>query len=84
MTLSHLHHDDVQRLGHEERLPFQHVLRWIARAFRILHQAIVRAKLRRLQHELMYRPDYSDMFPPEQDAAKFPQRPLVLGDKWDF
>jgi hypothetical protein len=21
---------------------------------------------------------------PDSDAAKFPQRPLILGDKWDF
>jgi hypothetical protein len=21
---------------------------------------------------------------PERDAAKFPQRPMILGDKWDF
>jgi hypothetical protein len=84
MTLIHLHHDDVQRLGREQRLPFRHVLRWIGRALRTLHQAIVRAKLRRLQSEMMFRQDYGDLFPPEQDVAKFPQRPLVLGDKWDF
>ena len=84
MTLIHLHHDDVESLGREERLPFQHVLKLIGRAFRTLHQAIVRAKLRRLRSELMFRQDYSELFPPEQDATKFPQRPLVLGDKWDF
>jgi len=84
MTLIHLHHDDVQSLAHEERLPFRHVLRWIGRAFTTLHQAIVSAKLRRLRSELIFRQDYSELFPPEQDVAKFPQRPLVLGDKWDL
>jgi hypothetical protein len=84
MTLLHLHHDDAGSRAREERLPLRHALSWIGRAFAALHQAIVTAKLRRLQHELMFRQDYSDMFPPEQDAAKFPQRPLVLGDKWDF
>ena len=56
----------------------------IARALTTFHRAIVRAKLRRLQSEMLFRKDYSDMLPPEQDATKFPQRPLVLGDKWDF
>lgn len=84
MTLLHLHHDDVGSLAREERLPFRHALRWIGRGFAMLHRAIVTAKIRRLQHELMYRQDYSDMFPPEQDAAKYPRHPLVLGDKWDF
>jgi hypothetical protein len=84
MTLLHLHHDDARGLAPEDRLPFRQALTWICAAFRALHQAIVTAKLRRLQHELMFRHDYGDMFPPEQDASKFPQRPLVLGDKWDF
>lgn len=84
MTLLHLHHDDADSRAREERLPLRHALSWIGRAFAALHQAIVTAKLRRLQHELMFRHDYGDMFPPEQDASKLPQRPLVLGDKWDF
>ena len=84
MTLFHLHHDDAGSFAREPRLPFWPVLKWIGNAFRTLHRAIVRAKLRRLQSELMFRQDYGKLFPPEQDVAKFPQRPLVLGDKWDF
>ena len=85
MTLLHLHHDDARSLGGAERLPFRHAFKWIRNAFSALHQAILTAKLRRLRSELLFRHDYSEMMPPpEQDAAKFPQRPLVLGDKWDF
>ncbi len=84
MTLFHLHHDDVRSLGREERAPFRHVLAWIGNACSTLHQAILRAKLRRLQSELLFHRDYDDLLPPEQDAGKFPQRPLILGDKWDF
>jgi hypothetical protein len=84
MTLFHLHHDDVDSFAREERLSFRQVLKWIGSAFRALHAAIVSAKLRRLHSELMFRHDYSELLPPEQDATKFPQRPLVLGDKWDF
>jgi hypothetical protein len=59
-------------------------------ALRIIHQGIVTAKARRLQRELMFhtasRHDRSLQrnSEPNQDAAKFPQRPLILGDKWDF
>jgi hypothetical protein len=34
--------------------------------------------------ETLFRPDYDEMFEREHDAGKFPQRPLILGDKWDF
>lgn len=84
MTLFHLHHDDVHHLARDERHSFRQALTWIGSAFRTLHQSITTAKLRRLQSELMYQQDYSEMLPPEQDASKYPQRPLLLGDKWDF
>ncbi len=53
--------------------------RKIIAMFKLLHQAIVAAKLRRLRHELMRQRSASADF----DAAQFPQRPLMLGDKWD-
>ncbi len=46
-------------------------------ALRIVHRAIVAARTRRLQRELMFR-DRSG------DDAQFPRPPLILGDKWDF
>jgi hypothetical protein len=83
MTLLHLHHHDVRGFAREERL-LRQVARWIGSAFRVLHQAIIRAKLLRLRTEMLFRPDYDDIFGPEHDVSKFPQRPLILGDKWDF
>jgi hypothetical protein len=60
----------------------------IGAALGMIHQAIVTAKTRRLARELMFRPDAYDGWSrepnPEGDATKLPQRPLVLGDKWDF
>lgn len=47
-------------------------------ALAIVHRAVVPAKTRRLQRELMFHAD------PENDAARFPQRPLILDDRWDF
>ena len=48
--------------------------------FKLLHQAIVTAKLRRLRRELTLHRSTSAEF----DAAQFPQHPLMLGDKWDL
>ncbi len=36
------------------------------------------------RHEMVLRPDVSESHDQNKDAAKFPQRPLIIGDKWDF
>jgi hypothetical protein len=84
MTLLHLRHDDISAFVRRDRASLPRFARRIGIAFRLLHRAIVRAKLRRLSGELLFRRDYSEMLPLDEDATKFPQRPLVLGDKWDF
>jgi hypothetical protein len=62
-------------------------------ALGIIHQGIVTAKTRRLERELWFHGGArNDLLPPkmqdnrgsDQDAAKLVQRPLLLGDKWDF
>jgi hypothetical protein len=59
-------------------------------AFKCIHRAIVAARTRRLQRELMFHDSCRDGWSLEidpresNDAAKFPRQPLILGDKWDF
>lgn len=62
-------------------------------ALGIIHRGIVTAKTRRLQHELLFHGGARDDLLRQhtqhtcgidRDAAKFAQRPLLLGDKWDF
>jgi hypothetical protein len=70
------------------------VVRRTSLAFRIVHRGIVAAKTRRFQRELtfhigsrddcFFQPHAHETHDPNKDAAKFPQRPLILGDKWDF
>jgi hypothetical protein len=84
MTLLYLRHDDAPALARDNGASIPRLFRRIGVAFRLLHRSIVRAKLRRLRSELLFRRDYSEMLPLEKDVSKFPQRPLVLGDKWDF
>ena len=59
----------------------------------ILHQAIVTAKMRRLRREmLLYTGPRGDLISSpashspgtERDLLKFPQCPLILGEKWDY
>jgi hypothetical protein len=75
----------------------RHIRRALGRtgaALRIMHRAVVAAKMRRVERELMFHngsydrwfgePGAKQSRPSDQDAVKFPQRPLILGDKWDF
>ncbi len=68
-------------------------LRRIRAALEIFHQAIVTAKMRRLRHEMLLytgprgeliAPSDPQRQDPSQDLLKFPQRPLILGEKWDY
>jgi hypothetical protein len=72
MTLFYSHRDGLRETADGSQ-PYALARRTIVRisaAFRIIHQAIVTAKTRRMQRELMFH--------------EIPQRPLILDDKWDF
>ena len=58
----------------------------LKRAAGLAHRAIVTAKLRRLRGELICHADMSvdQSTTPLVDAARWPQAPLILGDKWNF
>jgi hypothetical protein len=84
MTLQSLRHDDISSFARDHGASSLRLFRRIGVSFRLLQSAIVRARLRRLDGEWLYRRDYSEMMPQDEDATKFPQRPLILGDKWDF
>ena len=80
MTLFHSYPGDLPAGGRH-----LHVARALGRlgtAFKAIHDAIVAAKLRRLQSELMFHECWPAQT--DTDAAKFPRRPMILGDKWDF
>jgi hypothetical protein len=70
----------------------RHAISRVGAALGLVHQAIVTAKTRRLARELILRPEAYDDWSnerdrqpgPDRDATKLPQRPLILGDKWDF
>jgi len=66
----------------------------ISAALEIIHKAIIAAKMRRVQRELMFRAgshhewsrfgeEWHEEHGRERDIRDFPQRPLILSDKWD-
>ena len=86
MTLFRLH-DDFAATTAEGRFALARTRNWLAATLRMIHEAIVAARTRR-QCELMFYGDlgegaFETQFG-EQDVKKIPQRPMVLGDKWDF
>jgi hypothetical protein len=91
MTLLYSHHDRLHGSADTGHHPIMRTLKRVRRALRRLHRAIAAAKLRRIRNELMFhrRAHHWAQTPApagleENDTAKYPQRPLVLGDKWDF
>lgn len=85
MTLIH-HHPSLPSAGYGLRnrsnLVVARVRRRIVNALKIMHRAIVAAKLRRLRNELLLHRGTAGRR--ELDATKLPQCPMVLGEKWDF
>jgi hypothetical protein len=85
MTLLHIHRGELfgsRGLSRGSRFSAARAVRKISKAFKTLHCAIVAAKLHRLRNELMLH--RSAQARTGFDAGKFPQRPMTLGDKWDF
>ena len=84
MTLFHTHRGELlgaRSLRNGRRFSKARARRTISAVLKTLHRAIVTAKLRRLRTELMLH--RSARAREDFDAGKFPQRPLILGDKWD-
>jgi hypothetical protein len=86
------HHDHPRGRSGENRLFGIRPLRQLRAAFKMIRRSMAAAKIHRLRNELMFRASYHDDWaaqPYGQDhrelphAARFPQRPLILGDKWD-
>jgi hypothetical protein len=78
MTVIHVHHEGLTSSI------ISRAFAWFNVAVKTIHQAIVTAKLERLESELVVRRSYCDDRLSDRDAVRYPQRPLLLSDKWDF
>jgi hypothetical protein len=84
MTLLQLHHDDLSGLAGDGRSMLARALALFCCACRLIDRAIVEAKVPRLQNEIVVENNSSDEPSRMHDATRYPQHPLILGDKWDF
>jgi hypothetical protein len=92
MTLFHLHDEFASTPG-ESRFTLARASAGLVAALKTIHEAIVAAKTRRLQRELMFHGELGSESLDEivgdrplsaEEVAKLPRRPMILGDKWDF
>jgi hypothetical protein len=85
MTLLRLRDDRLSAFAGEGRLTVARAVRRTTAALSTMHRAIVTAKLQRLRNEPAFQTDGYDDGPGNgEDAARYPQQPLILDDKWDF
>jgi hypothetical protein len=81
----HSRHGRRRSAAGASRFSAARAIRQLSAAFKMIHDAIVAAKMRRLRSELMFSGAHESWSSERgADATKYPQRPLVLGDKWDF
>jgi hypothetical protein len=91
MTLFYSHDDRLHGSAGTGHHPIMRTLKRVRAGLRMMHRAIAAAKIRRIRNELMLhggarhwaqKPAPDDRA--ENDAAKYPRRPIIPGDKWDF
>ena len=68
-----VHHSGAMHLK-RLRVLARKINRHVRAALTTIHQAIVAAKMRRVQRDLMFH---------GHELSDFPQTPLILSDKWD-
>ena len=82
MTFYHLHGDELPRAGDAHRSSMARAVGDVRAAMSALRRSVM-AAMRRLQGAPML--DAGDGATSLQDdPARYPQWPLILGDKWDF
>jgi hypothetical protein len=91
MTLFYAHHDRPHGSAGTRHRSLARALRRVGGALKMIHRAIAAAKIHRLRNELILHAGAYDWAHTaardghtETDVTKYPRRPLILGDKWDF
>jgi hypothetical protein len=84
MTLYHLHSDDLRDGGVECQSVTARLLGGARAAISVIRRTIIGAKMRQRQSEPMFHAAKETEQSPPEDLLRYPQRPLILGDKWDF
>jgi hypothetical protein len=83
MTLNHLHGDDLHRAGGDHRSALGRVVGNLLAAISALFRNIA-SLMRHPASARMCHGDDSGEPSPQHDLVRYPQAPLILGEKWDF
>jgi hypothetical protein len=81
MTLLHMDHEWHGSAG-TWRFGALRAFRRLRAALRLMHRSIIAAKTQQAGSEAVFDDVGEDVL--VRDGTKYAQRPLVLGDKWDF
>ena len=84
MTLYHLHSDDLRGAGRESQSVTARLLDGACAAISVIRRTIIGAKMRHRRRAPMFHAAKETEQSPPEDLLRYPQRPLILGDKWDF
>jgi len=84
MTLYHLHCDGRHRAGAGRLSAIVRIVRSRRAATSALLRNIAALTMRRLERARTCQEDDGGERSPQHDLIRYPQAPLILGDKWDF
>jgi hypothetical protein len=84
MTLYHPYCDELYRAGGDRRSALTHVFGDFRAAMTAVYRNIAASTMRHLESARPSHGEDGGEPLPHHDLARYPQAPLILGDKWDF
>jgi hypothetical protein len=84
MTLYHLHGDGLHRAAGDRKFAIAHVAGTLRAATSAIFRKIAALTTRHLESAQTCHGDDGEEPSPRHDLVRYPQAPLILGDKWDF
>ena len=84
MTFYQLQGDDLYRAGGDRRSALTRVVGNLRAAISAIDRSIAALTVRLLRRERTCHGGDGGEPLPQHDLARYPQAPLILGDKWDF
>jgi hypothetical protein len=84
MTLYHLHCDGWHRAGGDRLSLIVRIVRNRRAATSALLRSIAALTVGHLERARTCQDDDGEERSPQHDLIRYPQAPLILGDKWDF
>jgi len=84
MTLYHLHGDDLYGAGDDRRSALTRFVGNLCATISLIDRSIAALMVCLLWSERTCHGRDGGELSPQHDLTRYPQTPLILGDKWDF